>query len=376
MLSEVLGLLYYNVGDGTDIVLEYILSVQVVRKETFRSKWKSQKVLKWGDDCGHRTCEVESGLWGAEEQQLVVKWRALEGCRLDDQIDNEIALLIRSELPPHPHISLPTIIVLNLEQDSSSEKDMFIQPVALVFHHYGQNLSDFMTENCYRKNQPLSIPCIRNMLAQILKGLSHIHQHHIIHHDFCDKNIFIKSISNATSDGNIKEVELRIGDFGVSEYVNSVTGCGDPELRGMGRAQKWAPEQNPDSIVHITPQLDMYGFGFVGCSILWSGRNDLVKQSSVDLAELSKLMKNLSAPTVNKEEVIKDFLNESKTRPTLAKLFQMVLDDKVSSETAMENIYQHPPQIITNLLQLCKNTNPAHRPTPQHALSLILANSL
>jgi serine/threonine protein kinase len=101
--------------------------------------------------------------------------------------------------------------------------------------------------------------CI-DLLLQLAKGIQHIHDRNIIHHDMKDNNVLI--------DGNI----LKICDFELSvESENGIKGC--------GTSQWMAPEVSYDyDRSPISNKIDIYGFGKIFIKMIFSGRDtDIVK---------------------------------------------------------------------------------------------------
>ncbi|KAK0630372.1 kinase-like domain-containing protein [Bombardia bombarda] len=89
---------------------------------------------------------------------------------------------------------------------------------------------------------------VRKIAKQLIKGLDFLHNTcHIYHRDIKLANILIKSWPKANDKGTVWHV--KIGDFGLSEYVNDLR---DIEKRGDGIRQRgtgvyFSPEHHSDS---------------------------------------------------------------------------------------------------------------------------------
>ena len=143
-------------------------------------------------------------------------------------------------------------IVELLKEYKEGEKFIILECVG-----HGRTLRDVFEEKIKFSLQE----CI-DLLLQLAKGIQHIHDKNIIHHDIKDNNILIH------------ENVLKICDFELS--VESEKG-----IKGCGTSEWMAPEVSYDydrSV--ISNKIDIYGFGKIFMKMVSSGRNiDIIKYS-------------------------------------------------------------------------------------------------
>ena len=129
--------------------------------------------------------------------------------------------------------------------DSYLDKDKFY---ILMEYCDGQNLKEFININI-KNNELIEENILYNIIKQICIGIKEIHNKNIIHRDIKPENIFIN-----------KNMELKIGDFGISklfdsnkEYTNTIYKVGSVEYM--------APEILTKRIYN--KKSDMYSFGCI-----------------------------------------------------------------------------------------------------------------
>lgn len=91
-----------------------------------------------------------------------------------------------------------------LEIVSTKHTDKKIGNVYLVFEYMNHDLSGLL-----RTKIKLTLPSIKSIFYQILKGVNHLHKNNIIHRDIKSANILVSS-----------KGEIKVGDFGLARKVN------------------------------------------------------------------------------------------------------------------------------------------------------------
>lgn len=315
-------------------VVGFVVNVRFVEMREFRRLWSNATVLKYRTQFGPPSSEVRL----AKQEQVVLKDRGF-WIDVDDQIDNEFAVLWQSGLSAHPNVVLPSAVVLDYSLGDAPK--LWIHALMLPFA--GQSLSQYLNSTFF--DQPLLNKQASELLMQLLSGLAHLHAHGIVHHDLCSQNVFVDA-----------SAVLRIGDLGVAECVDG-NGNADPQRRSCGRVDKMAPEQLEGSFQPVKTALDMYAFGHLARSILWRGR------SNAALCSFMKAVQRMKQSSVDKlsAEEIKDH------GPAL----KLLLLENASVDEVLERFYGGPPAALVRLIELCEHADPSRRPSAAHALRIV-----
>lgn len=112
-------------------------------------------------------------------------------------------------------------------------------------------------------NDPAPIDTCIDAMYQLAKGLKHIHNCNIIHHDLKSDNILVDTSTS------LETPRFVICDFDCAEVVDS-DGNGSESNRTCGT--ELAPEQK-DELQPITTKMDVYNFSNLCFSILGRGRD-------------------------------------------------------------------------------------------------------
>jgi serine/threonine protein kinase len=168
---------------------------------------------------------------------------------------------IHSQVGPHPRI-VTFLGEVNMSAASSEHRGFLMERVA-----GGLTLQNYL----YSLKEPLSIDKAVDWIRQIAEGLAYLHQCGIIHHDLKSANILV--------DGSMN---LKIADFGIAERVDA-QGHGKSTHRDSGTSGWLAPEQSSDSTEPITVKIDIYNFGHICNTILFTRRN--AQQILLDLPD-------------------------------------------------------------------------------------------
>ena len=167
-----------------------------------------------------------------------------------DLIENEINIL--KKIGYHPNI----VQFINVIENGFSMTGV----------EYGLNLYDYCISGKHHliSREAFDAETCIDMMIQISKGLFHLHNLNIIHHDLKDKNILVDNVKG--------KYRLLICDFGLSEIADE-NGFGNFENRGNGTPYSIAPEQYEQHEQHkITNKIDIYAFGGICNEIIMKGR--------------------------------------------------------------------------------------------------------
>lgn len=164
-----------------------------------------------------------------------------------DLIENEINIL--KKIGYHPNIVQFIHVVEN--------------GFAMTGVKYGLNLYDYCITGRHHliSREAFDAKSCIDMIIQVSKGLSYLHNLNIIHHDLKDKNILVDNVKG--------KYKLLICDFGLSEIADE-NGFGNFENRGNGTQYSIAPEQHEQ--IKITNKIDIYAFGGICNEIVMKGR--------------------------------------------------------------------------------------------------------
>lgn len=323
-------------------VVGFVVNLRFVEMGEFRRLWSNATVLKYRTQFGPPSSEVRL----VKQEQVVLKDRGL-WFDVDDQIDNEFAVLWQSGLSPHPNLLLPFAMVLDQSCGDDTPK-LWIHALLLPFA--GQPLSQhlnstFFTRPLADRPDGSANERISGLLGQLLYGLAHLHSHGIVHHDLCSQNLFV--------DATTKDVVLRIGDLGVAECVDE-NGKADPERRTCGHVNNLAPEQLEDSNEPLTTALDMYAFAQIANSIVWRHGSTAALDSFVNTVN------RINDSSLTAEEI-------KEHGPALKQL----LLEKAPVDEVLERFYGAPPAALVRLLELCGHLDPSRRPSAANALQIL-----
>ena len=185
------------------ISLEHLSFLRRIKRDSFgpyyAGKWKKNKT-KEGKRCNNANDSSSEGV----AIQVVTSNTSL------DQWNFELNVL--RALSPHPNL-IQFYGYANISADEIDNRKTF----GLV--NQLDNRSIYLTE--WLKKLPSSPQCRKShnfywdILSGILKGISHIHAHGVIHGFLQPENILLK----CTKDGN---VQVKITDFGLVNIVNLV----------------------------------------------------------------------------------------------------------------------------------------------------------
>lgn len=120
---------------------------------------------------------------------------------------------------------------------------------------YGESLADLLESPDYYNDEyivALPIPAAKNIMTQILKGLSFLHKNNIIHTDINTDNILMKKPMAGAHSNNI---QVLISDLGTSFLADK------PTDDGNGTKEYLSPEQRLD--IPLTVQTDIWSLGCV-----------------------------------------------------------------------------------------------------------------
>lgn len=102
----------------------------------------------------------------------------------------------------------------------------------------------------YNRSNIIDIDLNYIIISQIIRGLNHIHSNNIIHRDLKPSNIFINN-----------DLEIKIGDFGLSKDIAHIIGSNISFSSGIGTSMYTSPEQLTWDIYTI--KTDMYSLGLI-----------------------------------------------------------------------------------------------------------------
>jgi len=187
-----------------------------------------------------------------------------------------------------------------------------------------EGIKDGLTLHTYcswdlRWYHPLTINKCIDLMLQIARGLKHIHDNGIIHHDLTDNNILV-SLGETEDD-----IILKICDFGLSELTTE--GYGNSELREAGTLNWMAPEQFNASN-KTTQKMDIYNFSKLCTVILFKGRksDQVIIDVPIKLMNLIQLFRS----------------NNPDNRPNITEAIKMLksIDDFRSEWDRIDKLYQ------------------------------------
>lgn len=144
---------------------------------------------------------------------------------------------------------------LKLYYDGSLCTGTSIHP-CFVMPMYGESLADLLESPEYYNDEfvvALPLPAAKNIMRQILRGLSFLHKNNIVHTDINTANILMRKPSAEVA--HINNIEIVISDLGTS-YLSD-----KPSEDGNGTTEYLSPEQRLD--IPLTVQTDIWSAGCV-----------------------------------------------------------------------------------------------------------------
>lgn len=125
-----------------------------------------------------------------------------------------------------------------------------------VMPMYGESLADLLESDDYYQDEfvvALKIPAAKNIMIQLLKGLSFLHKNNIIHTDINTANILMTKPMAQIKHSN--EIQVVISDLGTAFPADK------PSDDGNGTKEYLSPEQRLN--IPLTVQTDIWSLGCV-----------------------------------------------------------------------------------------------------------------
>ena len=211
----------------------------------------------------------------------------------------EIAIMQRmAASAPHPN-------VVQLIEVLYDDRNVYI-----VMDECGMNLSEFIARRRPRLyiddsacvgDPAVPLPIIREIMRQILSGLSFIHQQLIIHRDLKPQNILVRS--NLVGDG----ICVRIGDFGLSKCLTIPI---PPETVNVASLWYRAPEVLLQSGYDVG--MDLWS---MGCILAELARGSPLFMDSSEYGLLIQIFQTLGTPSKDVWPVLAYATNYSRCWP-------------------------------------------------------------
>lgn len=179
--------------------------------------------------------------------------------------------------------------------------------VKFIFNFEDNENIYILLELCEKKDiykQIFDIGDIKSYMKQIISGLEYIHKEGIVHKDLKLQNIYLNNNN-----------EIKIGDFGLSEYMNS-------EITISGTPNYIAPEIILQSEIVNKPYVDIWSLGVI-LYILIYNKAPFIDDS---INKIYKRIKNVDYhypddnPNPVKNLISKILKFDPKDRPTLEEI--------------------------------------------------------
>ncbi|QLG74765.1 hypothetical protein HG535_0H00910 [Zygotorulaspora mrakii] len=174
----------------------------------------------------------------------------------------------------------------------------------IVMECMEQNLYQMMR---HRRRRVFSIPSLKSILAQILAGLKHIHEHDFFHRDLKPENILISASTRYfdkkwLNDGKYTDNYIvKLADFGLARHVQNK----NPYTAYVSTRWYRSPEILLRSGYYSTP-LDIWAFGCVAVEVtifkpLFPGSNEM--------DQIWKILEILGTPHKTDESILSNYIS-------------------------------------------------------------------
>ena len=152
----------------------------------------------------------------------------------------------------------------------------------------GTTLRNYLSALYHDKHKPrLSTTLALQWALEVSLALNHLHQHRILHHDFCPENLLVET------DAEGLPHKLYLMDLDAAELLSPDTLEGDPTQRFRGHPHL-APEQAEDSTEPITTAFDICGLGHVFFALIQGTYVVYNLRTEVPLSTLADYLRRLA----------------------------------------------------------------------------------